>query len=72
MSFSLPLAQMSTADKIQTMETLWDDLCHRVEDIGIPEWHYEVLATREEDSMTGKNRFTDWEIAKDSIRASLK
>ncbi|MEI6825845.1 MAG: addiction module protein [Desulfuromonadales bacterium] len=72
MAFSLPLAQMSTADKLQTMETLWDDLCHKVEDICIPEWHYEVLAAREEDIKTGKECFTDWEIAKETIRESLK
>ena len=72
MAFSLPLAQMSTADKLQTMETLWDDLCHKAGDIGIPEWHYEVLATREEDIKAGKEHFTDWETAKEAIRESLK
>lgn len=72
MAFSLPLAQMSTADKLQTMETLWEELCHKAEDIGIPQWHYEVLAAREEDIQAGKECFTDWEVAKEAIRESLK
>jgi hypothetical protein len=72
MGIALPLEKMTIADKLQTMETLWDDLCHHVEDIGIPEWHHEVLAARAEDLKEGKERFTDWEAAKEAIRESVK
>lgn len=72
MGFALPLDKMSLADKIQTMETLWDDLCHHVQDVAVPEWHYEVLATREQDLVEGRECVTDWEAAKGKIRESVK
>ena len=28
MSITLPLDKMTVLEKIQTMESLWDDLCH--------------------------------------------
>jgi hypothetical protein len=43
-----------------------------VQDVGVPEWHHDLLATREADLKEGKERFTDWETAKESIRESLK
>lgn len=46
MGVALKLDEMSLADKLETMETLWDDLCHHVQDVGVPEWHREVLAER--------------------------
>lgn len=72
MGIALPLDKMTVADKLQTMELLWDDLCHHVQDIGIPEWHHEVLAARAADLKEGKERFTDWESAKEAIRESVK
>ncbi len=72
MGVALQLDKMSLADKLQTMETLWDDLCHHVHDIAVPEWHHEVLAVREADLLEGKDRFSDWEAAKETIRESVK
>ena len=72
MGIALKLDKMTVADKVQTMETLWDDLCHHVQDVGIPEWHHEALAARVEDLRKGKECFTDWEIAKEAIRESVK
>jgi hypothetical protein len=54
------------------METLWDDLCHHVQDIAVPEWHHEVLAARETDLQEGKEKFCDWDSAKKTIRESVK
>jgi hypothetical protein len=72
MGVALKLNEMSLADKLQTMETLWDDLCHHVQDIAVPEWHHEVLAAREADLRNGKEQFNDWESAKGKIRESVK
>ena len=41
-------------------------------DIVVPEWHHKVLVSREADLHEGKERFTDWEAAKENIRESLK
>lgn len=72
MNITLPLDKMSTAEKIQTMETLWDDLCHHAQDITIPDWHYELLAARDAGVREGTDTFADWESAKDAIRESVK
>jgi hypothetical protein len=72
MGVALQLDKMSLAEKIQTMEILWDDLCHHVQDVSFPEWHLEVITSRETDLRDGKERFTDWETAKESIRESIK
>ncbi len=42
----LPSGQMSVEEKIQTMETIWDDLCHLADDVTPPGWHREILAER--------------------------
>jgi hypothetical protein len=72
MGTALKLDEMSLADKLQTMETLWDDLCRNAPDVAVPEWHNEVLAVREADFREGREHFTDWETAKRTIRESLK
>lgn len=72
MGVALKLNDMSLADKLQTMETLWDDLCHHVQDISVPEWHYEVLAARDADLRDGNEQFSDWESAKELIRETVK
>ncbi len=72
MGVALKLDEMSLADKLETMETLWDDLCHHVQDVAVPEWHREVLAERAAAVKEGKSRIDDWEVAKVKIRESLK
>ena len=42
------------------------------EDIGVPQWHHEVLAAREADLRDGKEQFSDWESAKETIRELVK
>lgn len=72
MGITLKLDEMSLDEKIQTMEILWDDLCHHVNDVASPEWHHEVLVSREADLHEGKEQFSDWDSAKKVIRESLQ
>jgi hypothetical protein len=39
MQFELPLAQMTIADKLETMEALWADLSRRADQLPSPDWH---------------------------------
>jgi hypothetical protein len=43
-----------------------------VNDVASPEWHHEVLASREAGIHEGKGQFADWDIAKKDIRESLQ
>jgi hypothetical protein len=64
----LPLKSLSTEEKIQVMETLWDDLCRQAEGLESPAWHEDILAPRESANARGTEQFTGWEDAKRAIR----
>ena len=71
MSISLPLEKMSVEEKIQAMESIWDDLCGRADSLASPAWHGEVLAERESALQGGDDEFIDWETAKQNIKKEL-
>lgn len=69
---SLQLNQMTTKDKIRTMESLWDDLCRHANAVASPSWHKGVLSQREKSLVKGKDKFIDWNKEKGRIRKYLK
>jgi len=68
---TLNLEEMTTEEKLQAMEMLWDDLCRRSPDFSSPSWHEDVLKEREQRIKNGKDRFVDWDQAKKDIRDSI-
>ena len=68
---SLAIEQMTTAEKIRTMEDIWDDLCHHAAEVPSPSRHQDVLSQREESVSKGSEAFTDWETAKKRIRETI-
>lgn len=58
---------MSTAERVQTMEYLWSVLSSYY-DTKVPEWHAAVLAQRENVS---EDEFEDWEDAKKELRGEI-
>jgi hypothetical protein len=71
MNLSLPLAQMTTIDKLRTMETLWENLCETSDELISPPWHGEVLMERDNRVAEGKEKEYDWNEAKKRIRESI-
>ena len=71
MPVSIPLDKMSIEEKIQAMESLWEDLCARAPDMTSPDWHGEILAGREAAVERGEERFEDWETAKKDIKSRI-
>ena len=67
------IKQLSTAEKLQVMETLWQELtAEGAEQLASPEWHQQALqqtelAVRESDEVTH-----DWELAKQSLRSKFR
>ncbi|EDY21170.1 conserved hypothetical protein [Chthoniobacter flavus Ellin428] len=57
---TLPLSEMTHADKLRVMEELWDDLCRSPEGVTSPAWHGEVLTARAERVAEGEAKFHDW------------
>ncbi len=68
MASPLPLETMSVEEKLQAMESLWDDLCSRSEGVVSPAWHEDVLAERQALVERGEDQFEDWDAAKGKIR----
>ncbi|KAF0220411.1 MAG: hypothetical protein FD174_1312 [Geobacteraceae bacterium] len=68
MGIALPLEKMSRKEKIQAMESLWDDLCRHAEKVQSPAWHGAMLEQREENLRVGEAEFSDWDAAKKRIR----
>ena len=72
MNITVQLDQLSTAEKLRTMEYLWDDLCRHANEVPSPAWHGEVLAQREQAVADDNAAFHDWEGEKARIRNALK
>lgn len=68
---TISLEEMTTADKLRTMELLWSDLLSKTASIPTPAWHEKVLAERAEQVQQGLDGFSDWTEAKRRIRESL-
>ena len=65
MSKILQVEKMSVEEKIQIMESIWDDLSKNSENITSPSWHEKILKERENDEII------DWETAKKNIQNSV-
>lgn len=71
MNALLPIASMTTEEKLQVMEQLWDDLCRDERQVSSPGWHGDVLAAREARIARGEARFSDLEEVKARLREKL-
>ena len=71
MASTLPLEKMSVEEKLQAMESLWDDLCSKAAGVSSPAWHEDVLAERDAMKERGDDEFEDWDAAKRSIRSKV-
>jgi len=63
---------MTVEEKLQIMETLWDDLSQHADEMPPPDWHGELLAERETAVARGDGTFEDWETAKQRIEKEIK
>jgi hypothetical protein len=71
MELTLPLNDMTTADKLSLMELLRDDLSRTPEDVPSPAWHGEILAARERAIKEGRTKFVSLEEFRRSIEKEL-
>jgi len=70
MSKSITIDNLSTIEKIELMEKLWDDLSSSP-DYAPPRWHGEELARRKTAVKEGKVTYTEWDKAKKEIRKEV-
>ncbi len=67
MANTIPLENMSVEEKLQAVESLWDDMCSKAGVISSPAWHQDVLTDRNAMQERGVDDFEDWEAAKRNI-----
>ena len=68
---TLPISELSFAQKLDLMETLWSDLIRDEKKLESPDWHKAVLKERKEAFAEGKIVATDWEQAKKRIKKKV-
>ena len=68
---TLPLNEMTLAEKLETMEALWEDISRDEHAFESPEWHATVLREREKLIQSGEAQFIDWEQAKEELRKDM-
>ena len=61
------IQKMTTAERLQAMEALWEALCHEEKEPESPAWHEEVLADRKRILESGEAKF----LTLDEVKARL-
>lgn len=68
----MALGDMSTREKLRTMEALWDDLIREPESVPVPDWHREELEKRSVRAEAGGDAFCEWETAKRRLKERMR
>lgn len=72
MPLLLPIAKMTTTDKLRAMEDLWSSLTSEDAAFPLPSWHKFALQETEKRIESGGETFIEWEVAKKSLRRRAK
>jgi hypothetical protein len=69
---SLPLREMTRAEKLKTIDQIWDDLMQNPDEIPSPDWHSDVLSSRAQRVENGEAVFKNFEESKAKLREEFK
>lgn len=62
------IQKMTTKERLQTMELLWDALCHESEEVTSPSWHEGILKERKSLLESGDATFCTIDDLKERFR----
>ncbi len=51
------ITSMTSSERLETMELLWDALCHDAVEPSSPNWHEDILSQRRQRIESGKTKF---------------
>jgi len=76
MSQALPLPPpgfdaLSVDEQIDYVQSLWDHIAARPEDVPVPDWHREILAERLAAHRADKNQGRNWEEFEKELTTEL-
>lgn len=63
---------LSVEEKIAYVQTLWDLITQRPDDIPVPDWHREIIAERLADARSTTSTGRPWAEVRASIQARLR
>ena len=77
MSQALPLPPpgfdaLSVDEQIDYVQSLWDHIAARPEDVPVPDWHREILAERLAAHRANNDPGAEWEDFEKDLTADLK
>lgn len=61
------IPKLSTREKFELMEALWEDMRHKADESEIPPEHLELLKARWARVESGESVLLEWDEVKDSI-----
>ncbi len=67
----LPIKDLTFAQKLDLMETLWADMIGNEKNLESPAWHEPILNDREAAFKAGKITASDWVEAKERIKKKV-
>ncbi len=67
----LDISELTLAQKLNLMESIWDDITQDESALKSPAWHETVLKDREDALASGKAKVSGWEKAKERIRRNV-
>jgi len=69
---ALDIKKMTTEEKMQTIEALWDSMIHDDVEIKSPAWHADVLRETEIRYKSGTETSEDWAESKKKLRQQFE
>ena len=64
--------ELSTEEKIEYVQSLWDRLTASPEEVPVPDWHLRVLDERLESYQTKPDAGKTWEQVQEEIRRKVR
>ena len=64
--------ELPNIEKIKVMEFLWQELTVKEDKYNSPEWHKDALMETEKRVAEGKEKYIDWNEAKQLLRNDFK
>lgn len=64
---TVELSQFSLREKLQIMQSIWEDLRSHVDRIEVPQSHKDILDERRRRVESGEAKLLDWDQVKHSI-----
>jgi putative addiction module component (TIGR02574 family) len=63
----IEISKLSSREKFQLMEALWDDMRHNAGESVIPKDHQDLLEARWARVQSGETQLLDWDDVKETI-----